>query len=169
MRRRSFIQGIAAFTTWPLVAHAQQPTLPVIGFLSSASRVVDDVRRLPGFRKVGQEGRMKDLFAILAVLTASLVLVPSQTAWGKSVSQSQADRACSSGGGVWLDYDCGGEQCSECLVCKQVRGVQRCTYIDCSSTRCVSTTSRGGINPGTGPGQPSGRPGVSTPPSGGSR
>src|SRR6516164_10820175 len=51
MRRRSFIQGIATFATWPLVAHAQQPALPVIGFLSSASRVVDDVRRLPGFRQ----------------------------------------------------------------------------------------------------------------------
>jgi ABC-type uncharacterized transport system substrate-binding protein len=41
MRRREFIAavGSAATTsiTWPLVARAQQPTLPVVGFLSSLS------------------------------------------------------------------------------------------------------------------------------------
>jgi putative tryptophan/tyrosine transport system substrate-binding protein len=52
MRRRNFIAGFASATaTWPLVTRAQQPTMPVIGFLSSASREIDDVRRLPPFRQ----------------------------------------------------------------------------------------------------------------------
>ena len=39
MRRREFIGLIAgAAVTWPLVARAQHPVLPVIGFVSSAPR-----------------------------------------------------------------------------------------------------------------------------------
>jgi putative ABC transport system substrate-binding protein len=37
MRRRDFIKGIAVSPAWSLAARAQQPGMPVVGFLGSRS------------------------------------------------------------------------------------------------------------------------------------
>jgi putative tryptophan/tyrosine transport system substrate-binding protein len=52
VRRREFLKGLAGTATgaWPLAVSAQQPAIPVIGYLSSASPG-QDAGRLGGFRQ----------------------------------------------------------------------------------------------------------------------
>src|SRR5689334_757018 len=89
MRRREFL-GIAgsAAATWPLAARAQQPALPVIGFLGAGSsrawafRVTPFVNSLrdTGFNEGGNvriEYRWaEDRYERLSALAAELVRMP---------------------------------------------------------------------------------------------
>jgi putative ABC transport system substrate-binding protein len=50
MRRREFIVALGGTVAWPLVARAQQPPMPVIGFLGTRASG-DDPQLLTAFRR----------------------------------------------------------------------------------------------------------------------
>jgi putative ABC transport system substrate-binding protein len=50
MRRREFIAGLGSAAAWPLAARAQQPVVPVIGYLGGRS-AESDVSMLAAFRR----------------------------------------------------------------------------------------------------------------------
>jgi putative ABC transport system substrate-binding protein len=57
MRRREFIAGLGSAAAWPVVARAQQPGMPVVGFLSAQS--ADDeykIRIVPFLQALKEAG-----------------------------------------------------------------------------------------------------------------
>jgi putative ABC transport system substrate-binding protein len=54
MRRRDFVMLLGGAATWPLIALAQQPAMPVIGFLRS-STLADATNLMSAFRQGLQE------------------------------------------------------------------------------------------------------------------
>jgi len=50
MQRRDFIRLLGGHVVWPLAAHAQQPTMPVVAFLRTGSADTNS-RKVAAFRK----------------------------------------------------------------------------------------------------------------------
>ena len=57
MRRRDFIAGLGSAAAWPVAAQAQQPAMPMIGYLGAQSADVDyknaTVPFLQGLKEAG--------------------------------------------------------------------------------------------------------------------
>ena len=56
MRRREFIAGLGSAAAWPVVARAQQPGMPVIGFLGTGSSEPTDYLLSAFLKGLGEAG-----------------------------------------------------------------------------------------------------------------
>jgi hypothetical protein len=107
MRRREFIAGVGGLVAWPLTARAQQPALPVIGYLGSAS-LEGEREFIAAFRRglaetgyvegrnvaiayrwaEGQNDRLPALAADLVRLKVAVIAAPGATHSGRPKFQT---------------------------------------------------------------------------------
>jgi len=127
MRRREFIAALGSAAAWPLAAEAQQPAMPVIGFLDAGSAAAR-TQQVAAFRKglaeagyqegqnvslgfrwaEGQYGRFGELAADLVRRRVSVIVTP-----GSGTAARAAKAATST---IPIVFGAGGDPVQEGLV-----------------------------------------------------
>src|SRR5262245_57497007 len=103
MKRRAFISLLGGAATWPLAAHAQQPAIPVIGWLRAGrpatadrltafSQGLNDLGYIEG-RNVAVERRHSDQYDRLPELASELVRDQVTTIFADNLAAAVAARA----------------------------------------------------------------------------
>ena len=76
IKRRQFIAGLGSTAAWPLAARAQQPALPVVGFLSSNSAVDSKIVTVPFLQSLKETGYVEGQNVAVEYRSAENQLVP---------------------------------------------------------------------------------------------
>ena len=91
IRRREFIDTLGGAAAWPLAARAQQPALPVIGFLSSVSPGGPGNSRVDAFREAeGQLDLLPELAADLVRRNVSVIAAPGTEPGARAAKDATA-------------------------------------------------------------------------------
>ena len=149
MKRRAFIAGLAGAAAWPLVARAQQQTMPVIGFLDAGSAAAR-TQQVAAFRKglaeagyqegqnvavefrwaEGQYGRFGELAEDLARRRVSVIVTP-----GSATATLAAKSATSA---IPIVFGAGGDPVQQGLVASLSRPGGNATGINFFTVEVVA-------------------------------